>query len=218
MRKILIIGCGGQGRETQWLIDRINQKNPTWQIEGYLDDGVLAGTHINEYQVLGGIKTLEMYNEKETALVCAIASSKEREILTKRVKNIGEFKFPNLIEPSVLMNDYVTMGEGNIICANTLLSVNITIGDFVFIDWDCKIGHDAVLNSFVTLHSSVNVSGDVTVKGGTEIGIGTQITQGKTIGEGSTVEAGSVVLQDIPPSCVAVGAPAKPVKFLNADT
>lgn len=47
---------------------------------------------------------------------------------------------------------------------------------------------------------------------GAHIGIGSIIMPGVTIGEGAVIGAGSVVTRDIPPYCVAVGAPAKVIK------
>lgn len=52
----------------------------------------------------------------------------------------------------------------------------------------------------------------VTIKDGAHIGIGSIIMPGVTIGEGAVIGAGSVVTRDIPPYCVAVGAPAKVIK------
>lgn len=45
------------------------------------------------------------------------------------------------------------------------------------------------------------------------IGASVQIMSGVTIGTGAVVGAGSVVSADIPPYAVAVGAPAKPVRY-----
>lgn len=50
------------------------------------------------------------------------------------------------------------------------------------------------------------------IKDGAHIGIGSIIMPGVTIGEGAIIGAGSVVTRDIPPYCVAVGAPAKVIK------
>ena len=54
--------------------------------------------------------------------------------------------------------------------------------------------------------------GKVIVKDGAHLGIGCIIMPGVTIGEGAIIGAGSVVTRDIPPYCVAVGAPAKVIK------
>lgn len=53
---------------------------------------------------------------------------------------------------------------------------------------------------------------------GTHIGIGSIILPGVTIGKGAVIGAGSVVTHDIPPYCVAVGSPCKPIKFFETTT
>jgi acetyltransferase-like isoleucine patch superfamily enzyme len=52
----------------------------------------------------------------------------------------------------------------------------------------------------------------VKIDDGAHIGIGAIIMPGVTIGKGAVIGAGAVVTRDIPPYCVAVGYPAKPIK------
>ncbi len=212
MRKILIFGAGGFGREVQWLIECINQKTPTWQIEGYLDDVVEPGTEVNGYQVLGGIEKLRDFDEN-TAVVCAVGSARVREIIINRIKEMGNYQFPNLIHPDVQMSDSVTFGEGNIICAGNILTVNIEVKDFVIINLSCTVGHDAILNSFVTVYPGVNISGCTIMGKGVELGTGSKIIQGIEIEENTIVGAGAAVVRNLPSNCTAMGVPAKPVKF-----
>lgn len=212
MKKILIVGAGGFGREVQWLIERINQSTPIWQIAGYLDDDIKPGTEINGYPVIGSVDKLKDF-EANTAIVCAIGSAEIRKKLISRIKQIGTFEFPNLIDPEVQMSQTVMLGEGNIICAGNILTVNICIEDFVIINLSCTVGHDTILRSFVTVYPGVNISGSTEMKSGTELGTGSKIIQGKTIGERTIIGAGAVVTNNIPADCTAVGIPAKPVKF-----
>ncbi len=214
MKKILIFGAGGVGREVQWLIERINQKSPVWQIEGYLDDGAESGTEVNGYKVLGGIDELRKY-DNSISVVCAVGSSRVREKIIAKIKQIGQYQFPNLIDPDVQNSQFLSMGEGNIVCAGNILTVNITMEDFVFLNLSCTVGHDAVLESFVTVYPGVNISGCTLIKKGVELGAGSKIIQGKVIGENAIVGAGAVVVRDLPPDCTAVGMPAKPVKFFG---
>lgn len=214
MKKILIFGAGGFGREVQWLIERINQKELIWQIEGYLDDGVESGTEINGYKVLGGMEKLREYDDS-MAVVCAIGSARIREKIITEIKHIGKFQFPNLIDPDVQASQFLSMGEGNIICSGNILTVNIVIRDFVILNLSCTIGHDVVLESFVTVYPGVNISGCTQVRKGVELGTGSKIIQGKVIGENTIVGAGAVVVRDLPADCTAMGMPAKPVKFFG---
>lgn len=209
-KEIVIIGAGGFGREVQWLIERINQNNPTWKILGYLDDGVAPGTEVNGYKVLGGVEVLEQINPRPAA-VCAIGSAGVREKVIARVKNIGEIEFPNLIDPDVQMSSFITMGEGNIICAGNILTVNISIEDFDIINLSCTIGHDVVLGSFVTVYPGVNISGCIKLGKGVELGTGSQIIQGKNICEDTIIGAGAVVVKDIEKTGTYVGVPVKKI-------
>lgn len=218
MKDIVIIGAGGFGREVQWLIERINEKqnNVTgkvnWNILGYIDDGLEVGTNVNGYQVLGGMNYLTARN-KSLDVACAIGASKTRKKVIDKIRNNSYLSFPNLIDPSVLMSERINWGEGNIVCAGTILTVNIDINDFCIINLDCTLGHDDLLESFVTVYPSVNISGCVKVGECSELGTGAQIIQGKNIGTAAIIGAGAVVVKDIPDACTAVGSPCKPIKF-----
>ena len=213
MKKLIIIGASGFGREVAWLVERINKNNREWELLGFIDDNKsLTGEVINGYKVLG---TTDCIGEHIDAyFVCAIGASKTREAIISRISNNNPgLKFATVIDPSVEMSNLVSIGEGSIICAHTILTVNITIGSHVIINLDCTVGHDAILNDFVTLYPSVNVSGMTEIGRCSELGTGMQIIQGKKVGKDSIVGAGAVVVKDIPDKCTAVGSPAKPIKF-----
>ena len=55
----------------------------------------------------------------------------------------------------------------------------------------------------------------VTIKRGAWITLGVMILPGVTIGENSIITAGSVVMNDIPPNCIAQGNPAKVISRLK---
>lgn len=216
MKQIVIIGAGGFGREVQWLIERINAKEIIWQLKGYIDDGIEAGTKINGYPVLGGIDyLLEM--EEEISVVCAIGSAQIRKKVIEKISNKNNIEFPNLIDPNVQMSNYIELGRGNVICAGSILTVNISVGDFTIVNLDCTVGHDVILNSFVTVYPSVNISGCVKIGECTEIGTGTKIIQGKTIGNKVILGAGAVVVKDIEIPGTYVGVPVKAVKYKDGE-
>lgn len=55
----------------------------------------------------------------------------------------------------------------------------------------------------------------VVIKDGAHIGIGAIILPGVTIGEGAVIGAGAVVTKDIPPYSVAIGVPARVIKYFK---
>ena len=213
MKDLIIIGASGFGREVAWLVERINKNNPEWHLIGFIDDDEnLTGKTINGYPVLGPLNKLSSIDN--AWLVCAIGSSNIREGIIHRVNQIcDDAQFATLIDPSVIFSERVKIGVGSIICANSILTVDVEIGSHVIINLDCTIGHDAILSDFVTVYPGVNISGITQIGEGAELGTGSLIIQSKSIGDHSIVGAGAVVIRNLPDNCTAVGNPAKPIKF-----
>lgn len=215
MKSLYIIGAGGFGREVAWLVERINAVNPTWTLEGFIDDNPdVIGTIVGGYPVVGGVDALGALDH-EAWVICAIGAAKVRKVVIEKATAFQNVKFATLIDPSVLMSDRVTIGEGSIICAGNIITVDIKLGKHCIVNLDCTIGHDAILEDYVTVYPSVNISGITHIGEGSELGTGMQIIQGKTIGNEAIVGAGAVVVKDIPARCVAVGSPAKPIRFFD---
>jgi sugar O-acyltransferase (sialic acid O-acetyltransferase NeuD family) len=215
LRDLYIVGAGGFGREVAWLVERVNAVEPTWNLKGFIDDNVkIQGTLQDEYPVLGDCDYL-FGIQKEIWIVCAVGASKIRKKIIKKLTNCSNIKYATIIDPSVICSKRVTIGEGSIICAGTIITVDISIGNHVIINLDCTVGHNDIIHDFVTMYPSVNLSGNVEVGECTELGTGMQIIQGIHIGKESTIGAGAVAVRDVPEKCTAVGSPAKPIKFFE---
>lgn len=212
MKKLVIIGAGGFGREVQWLIERINEREAIWELLGYVDDGVEKGTIVDGLPVLGTVKELRE-REESLAVVCAVGASVTRRKILEQILDNTKLEFPNLIDPSVQMSKRIDMGRGNIICAGNILTVDITMGDFNIVNLDCTVGHDVVFDSYITVYPSVNISGGVEIGEKVELGTGSQIIQGIHIVEDIIVGAGSVVVRNLAEAGTYVGVPAK--KLMN---
>lgn len=210
MKKLVIIGVGGFGREIAWLVERINKVKPTWELIGFVDDNEkLKDSIVGGYPVHGDCNWLKEQKD-EVYAVCAIGTSKIRRKVIDKLEGV---KFAIIIDPSVVLSDRVKIGEGCVICASTIITVDIKIGSHVIINLDCTIGHDVTLENYVTLYPSVNISGNTVLEECVEMGTGSQIIQGLKIGKGTIVGAGAVVVKELPRECIAVGSPAKAIKF-----
>lgn len=207
LKDLYIIGAGGFGREVAWLVERINEVQPTWNLQGFIDDNdSLWNSTEGDMTVFGGCEYLKSLGE--VYAVCAVGSAKVRKLIIDKLKG-SNVKFATLIDPSVLVSKRVEIGEGTIICAGTIITVDIKIGKHVIINLDCTIGHDDVIEDFVTIYPSVNVSGNVMLGEGSELGTGMQIIQGKKIAANTIIGAGSVVVKDCVESGTYVGVPAR---------
>lgn len=212
MKDLYIIGAGGFGREVAWLVRRINAIKPTWNLLGFVDDAVeKQGGEEDGYPVLGSIQSLQTV-AKDTYVVCAVGSAKVRRDIIDKVKTFENILFATLIDPDAVISDRVKIGKGNIICAGTIVTVDVSIGEHVIVNLDCTIGHDCKIHNFVTVYPSVNLSGMTEVGKQTEIGTGAQVIQGIKICENVIVGAGAVVVKSIGESGTYVGVPAEQVR------
>ena len=210
MKEIVIVGAGGFGREVVWLVEDINEQDPQWNIVGFVDDNIsISDQLINGYPVVGDLNWLK---QQSLNVVLAIGNPiAKREIMAQ----LSESKnaYPILIHPNVIRSKLADIGEGSIICASNIISVNATIGKHVIINLDCTIGHDAIIGNYSTILPSVNISGFVRTGECVNIGTGSAIIQNIEIGENTIIGAGSVVVKNLPPNCTAVCVPAKPIKL-----
>ena len=202
MKDIAIFGVGGFGREVLTLIQDINKVEPTWNVVGFFDDGNL-----------GGVKEL---NEWKTplAVTIAIGTPRIKRGILRNIKN-PLIEYPTLIHPTVIIGDkdYVKIGKGCILCAYTVITCDVEIGNFVILNLACTLGHDTIVKDFCAFMPTCNISGECVIEEGVYCGTGVKIINQTSIGAETIVGAGAVVIKTLPARCTAVGTPAKAIKF-----
>ena len=193
-------------------MQRINEHAPTWEFSGFIDDNEeLQGLTQDGYPVVGGCDYLQKVTN-DVWVVVAVGAAQVKKKIVEKLEQFQKVQFATLIDPSVQLSNSVTIGEGSIICAGSVLTVDIEIGKHVAINLNCTIGHDAVLQDYTTVYPGVHVSGNVTVGQCVELGTGSQIIQGKKIEDNIIVGAGSVVTKDLLEPGTYVGVPVRKIK------
>jgi sugar O-acyltransferase (sialic acid O-acetyltransferase NeuD family) len=214
LKPLVIIGAGGLGREVAWLVADINSRKREWDFIGFVDDGVQGQTP-EGYTVLG---TLDYFFELSSHpwVVVAIADSQVRKAITQRLHTQG-INIATLIHPSVSMSDFVQIGSGTIICSGTIITTNVSIGEANIINLGCRIGHDTLLEDFVSLMPATNLAGEVKVGEGCYFGLSSCVINRTNIGKWSIIGAGATVISNIPDYSVAVGVPARVIKHRDME-
>lgn len=203
MRDLIIIGASGFGKEVHWLAKRCNRN-----ILGFLDDTEeKQGINILDSKILGKIEDWVKY--RSTEFIIAIGSPNGRKIVKDKMLLSGKPKFTTLIDPSAIIGNSVTIGDGSILCAGVICTVNIEIKDHVIINLNSTIGHDVIINNYCTISPNASISGNIEIKELCEIGTGACLREKITIGRRSLIGMGSVVIKSIEESSTIVGNPAK---------
>lgn len=206
MQDIVIVGAGGFAREVSWLIKEINKEKLKWNIIGFIDDKKsLLNTYIDGYKVVGNIEWLK---KQKVNVVVAIGNPHTRKKIINELKN-SENVYATLIHPNLIWSNFVEIGEGSIICANNIMTVDIVVGKHVIVNINCTIGHDVVVKDYATILPGANISGNVNIGECVNVGTGTSIIQGINIGDNITLGAGAVVVKDIVDKGTYVGVPVK---------
>ena len=207
---IAIYGAGGFGKEVACLIRRINANGGDWQLIGFFDDTKPVGEDVSVYgKVLGGMGELLKVNEP-LAVAIAINDNKAVKRIRQEIDN-PHITFPNLIDPSLFYVDKntVTMGEGNIIQNDCMISCDVSIGSFNLVNDHVVIGHDNKIGDFNGLMPGAHLSGSITIGNNNLLGVACAVLQGMTIGNGVILGANSVLMTRPRDNRTYLGVPAR---------
>lgn len=206
-KKLLIIGAGSFGRELEWWVNDIPEKQRDWDLAGFIDDNLNALD--GYYSKLAILSTIEEYQPKSNEVfVCAIADPRIKLKVCRDLVDRGA-KFINIIHPSCTIGGSNRIGIGLVMCPFSSISTNATVGDFVTINLHCVVAHDSVLGDGVTLSAHCDVMGAVHVGQGVFLGSGARLLPNVLIGNYSVIGAGCVVLDRVESNRTVVGVPAR---------
>lgn len=182
MKKLVIVGSGGFAREVLWLIEEINQSteppDAPYQVLGFISND--AGSYVQGLPVLGDDSWAVAHLDRNVRCVIAVGDPVLRAKLAQLYQLHGLHPL-RLVHPSVIMSDAVQLGEGVIVCAGAVLTVNIQLGDFSIVNLNATVGHDCRLGNCVTLHPGVHLSGGVQVGEMTVLGTGSVVLDRKSV-------------------------------------
>jgi len=213
--KVVIVGAGGFAREVLWTINDCNKKEKKYNFQGFIDENKsLHGKKIAEFPVLGGMEWFSTKSAKNVHCVIAIGDCTSRKKVVNAIEKIG-VQFTTIIHPSVMYSNTIKFGKGTIVQAGCIITVDTKIGNHVHININSTVGHDCIINDFVTINPGVEVNGRTNIEAGAYIGTGVTMKQQINIGKWSIVGAGAALIDDVPDNSLVAGVPGKVKKILK---
>lgn len=200
MTKIAIIGNGGFAREIAPTLD-----NYTFFIPDIEYKAILDNTKSNIYNTKPMSQLTLDYH-----VIIAIGSPTIRKKIVEQELS-PDTKYYTYIHKSVqlLDPDTIKIGRGSIICAGSILTTNIEIGDFSQIHLNCTIGHDTIIGSYFTATPGVNIAGCCKIGNLVYVGTNSSIRDKSTICDNTTLGLNTGVVKDIIEPGTYVGSPNK---------
>lgn len=204
MKKMCIIGTGGYAKEIFWLIDEIGIAD---QVECFMepDDGYEERTMMDR-----PVRPQSAFDASKHSAIIAIGNSRIREKVVQQLP--AETEYPNLISPKAQVTRWVKLGKGIIIQTSVIVTVDVTIGDFVHLNGFTTVGHDTVVGDYSTTTVFVALSGECNIGKHSYWGNGASVRQGLTVCDNVMVGMGGMVVKPITEPGVYAGIPAKKIK------
>jgi sugar O-acyltransferase (sialic acid O-acetyltransferase NeuD family) len=203
-KELIIIGSGGFAKEVFTIIVDCGRLN---SFIGFFEpDKVLE----NRFSP----KTLGFpcygYSQIDTKIhkaIIAVGDPVTREKIVNELPT--DLEYLTLFHPKANISEWVEIAEGAIICAGTILTVDINLGKHAHLNLNTTIGHDCEIGNYFTTAPNVNVSGNCKIGNHVYLGTASCIKQGITIVDNVVVGMGAVVTKDILEPGIYIGNPLK---------
>lgn len=208
---LVIIGCGGFGREVADVVDAINQAETAWNVLGFLDDNPspvdIERVEQRGLEVLGNVSSAaELLLGWHYSI--GIGNGAVRETLSTMLDGLGGTP-ATLVHPTVTIGANSSLEPGAVACSGVAITNNVVIGRHVHINLNSTVGHDTTIRDFVTINPLVAVSGNCVLKHGATLGTHSAVLPGLTIGTRATVGASACVTKNVPDGVTVKGVPAR---------
>lgn len=214
MKDLYLIGAGGFSTEILHLIELIQNENRRWKQIFFIDDNcTLHHQEIRGVKVVGGLdKICDVNYDIDVAIT--INNVMARKVVLNALQDNPCIHFPNLFSPySIIDQEYLKIGEGNIIMHYVTLSTHLQIGHFNIFNSYTGIGHDCKIGDLNSFGPRVAISGAVTIGRLNDFGVNSTVLQNKTIGNGNSIWMNTSIMRNLKDGNTYFGIPAKKINL-----
>lgn len=212
MKRVVIIGAGGHGREVADILRQQARAARVIEPLGFADENRdLHGRTVDGLPVLGDWSWFEGTDRADISVICAVGSPRSCRRLVERARGLG-LTFASAISPHAQISPFCRLGEGVTVFPNVIINTGALVDGHCILNAGVVVSHDVRVGHYSNINPGAQLAGDVTIGEGCYIGMGANVIQGRSIGAWSVVGAGAVVTRDLPSGATAVGVPARVIK------
>lgn len=214
MKDLYLIGAGGFSTEIIHLVELIQKNKKKWQSLFLLDETIEPITkELRGIKVVGGLEVIREI-DYEIDVVVTINNTIARKRIIESLQPNANINFPNLVSPyTIIDEENLNIGCGNIIMHYIILSTHLHIGNFNTFNSYTGIGHDCKIGDFNSFGPRVAISGNVIIGDLNDFGVNSTVLQKKTIGCNNQIWLNTSITKNIKNDGVYFGIPAKKVQL-----
>jgi sugar O-acyltransferase (sialic acid O-acetyltransferase NeuD family) len=208
MKKLIIIGAGGFGREVFEWASVSADHGCAWTIAGYLDDQDPCRFNGLRAPILGALRDHQPKDDE--VFVCGIGRPAQRRLSHELICARGG-SFATVIHPTAIIAHGATLAAGVVVCPYVIVSTNTTIGESTAIYYHTSIDHDATVGPWCQISAHCDVTGGAVLGAEVFLGSHAAVLPLVRVGDRAVVGAGAVVTRNISAGLTAVGVPAREI-------
>ena len=197
-----LIGAGGHAKV---VIDILRANGV--KITGIYD----SNPHIEEISEIPFLGSEEGVTFMQGEVIITIGNNAARKKVANKIAVIAGIA----ISKHATIAAVSTIADGTVITPGAIVQTHSVIGRHVIVNTAANIDHDCEINDFVHISPGAVLCGNVHVGEGAQIGAGAVCIPNVKIGKWCVIGAGTIVTKDIPDYAVAVGVPARIIKYNN---
>jgi len=206
VRRILIVGAGGFGREVlHWARDAWPEAST--RIAGFLS----ADAHsvpVDRFLPPILATPAAFRPEPGDALLLAIGIPAVRRRVAEDLASRNAV-FLTLVHPTAIVAPSAAIGNGSILCPYAIASDSVHLGRFTLMNYHSSLGHDAVTGDFAVLSPYATLGGAAEIGADVFLGLHASVAPGRRLGARTKVAANSAALCDTPADSLIFGVPGR---------
>ena len=195
--RLVIYGAGGHGCSLAALV----QQSETYEIIGFLDDGVPAGTQVEGLAVLGSGEKLTELVEDGIRLaingVGGVGDLPARLAVYQKLAKAG-MACPTVIHSTAFLEDSAILSDGIQVYPFAYVGVRVRVGFGSIINTGAIVSHDCELAAYVNLSPGATLAGGVVVGEAALIGMRATVNLNVRVGKRARIGNGATVKADVP--------------------
>ena len=195
MKKIILIGAGGQARAC---IDVIEQCKK-YRIAGLISKKEKMVSTVFGYPVLGTDQEIKKISKRIKYALISVGQIKVPKIrinlYNKAIK--AGFKLPVIKSPYAYVSPRAKIGKGTIIMHGAVVNANAIIGKNCIINTGCIIEHDVIVEDHCHISTGAILNGKVFLGKGSFVGSGSVVREEVKIGSNCVIAANIFLRQSL---------------------
>lgn len=197
MKRLLIAGLGGMGRELYgYLLDDLAQGRLPAGLEiGGLDDAPADRLHPEIRAIYRGRVSDYRFGEGEQVLL-AVGEPQLRRQLTAVLRANGA-RFYTYVHASCFLSRTARLGEGVVVCPQSVVNADAWLGDHSLVNVCSSVGHDSRIGAYSVLSPFSAVSGAVVAGEALFMGTHSTLFPGVRVGDDCKLSAHSYIKTDV---------------------